>query len=319
MPPVLAILGSTASGKSALALEVAAARTAAGHPTEIVAVDAFTVYRGMDVGTAKATMEDRARVTHHMVDILDPSEEMTVVQFRDRARAIIGEIRARDATPLLVGGSGLYWRAVVDPLEFPPTDAAVRAELEQRWRDDAAGAHEQLRTIDPAAAASIPVGNLRRLVRALEVHELTGRPFSAWDDAWTRFVSVLSQLEVAYLEPDPDELRHRILERAHVMVEGGLIAEVARLREGPRSRTARAAIGYAEVEALLDTCGQQGGPSTDARGTEAPFPHAALEALAVRIAQRTTAYARRQRSWFRADPRCTVTTPQMVRGRWGAG
>ena len=315
--PVLAILGPTASGKSTLALEVASARTAAGHPTEIVAVDAFTVYRGMDVGTAKASPEERARVRHHMVDVLEPSEELSVVQFRDLARAAIDDLRARGVTPLLVGGSGLYWRAVVDPLDFPPTDAAVRARIERRWRDDAAGAHEELVRRDPVAAASIPSGNLRRVVRALEVTELTGRPFSAWDDTWGRFESVLPQLEVAYLEPDPQELRRRILDRARGMLEGGLIEEVVRLREGVRSRTARAAIGYGEVEAMLDLHARPSGSSSDPTGSDVGLPHAALEELATTIARRTAVYARRQRSWFRADPRCDVTTPGMVRERWG--
>jgi len=313
-PPVLAILGPTASGKSAVALAVAEARTAAGRPTEVVAVDAFTVYRGMDVGTAKPTSQERARVPHHMVDVLDPWEELTVVAFRDLARAAIDEVRARGATPLLVGGSGLYWRAVVDPLQFPPTDAQVRARIEEQWRDDPAGAHAALAEVDPAAARSIPTGNLRRVVRALEVLELTGRPFSAWDDAWGRFESVLPRLEVAYLEPDADELRARIHARARQMLEGGLVAEVARLRQAPRSRTARAAIGYAEVEELLDAADVQGAPSP-----VAPLPATTLDELGVTIARRTAAYARRQRSWFRADPRCVVTTPAEVIGRWGSG
>jgi tRNA dimethylallyltransferase len=297
--PVLALLGPTASGKSALALAVAEARTRAGLPTEIVAVDAFTVYRGMDVGTAKPDAAVRQRIPHHLVDVLDPSEELSVVRFRDLARAAITEIGARGATALLVGGSGLYWRAVVDDLGFPPTDAQVRARIEGEVVGDADVAHAALAAVDPRAAAAIDPRNMRRVVRALEVFALTGRRFSDWDDAWRDYSSVLPDLDVAYLEPDPGSLRASIDRRALRMVEEGLLDEVARLRSGARSRTAAAAIGYAEAEAVLD-------------GTA---PAAALPRA---IADRTWRYARRQRSWFRADPRCVRTGPDEVLSRWAA-
>ncbi|WP_052666701.1 tRNA (adenosine(37)-N6)-dimethylallyltransferase MiaA [Nitriliruptor alkaliphilus] len=289
---VLAVVGPTASGKSSLALEIARRRTAAGCPTELVAVDAFTVYRGMDLGTAKPSVAERDEVPHHLVDVLDPGEDLSVAGFQGIARAAIASIVDRGATPLLVGGSGLYWRATVDPLRFPPTDAAVRATIEQRWSADPQAAHDHLAEVDPVAAARIGPGNLRRTVRALEVLELTGERFSAFDDAWSRFESVYDPLQVAYLEPDAAVLRDRIRTRAEAMVAGGLLDEAADLRVGGElSRTARQAIGYAEAFAVLD--GQA--PAVD---------------LAATIADRTWRYARRQRSWFRADPRCQPPTTE---------
>jgi tRNA dimethylallyltransferase len=248
-------------------------------------VDAFTVYRGLDIGTAKPSPAARAAVPHHLVDVLDPDEELTVAAFRERARAAIDAIRRRGATPVLVGGSGLYFRAVVDPLRFPPTDAAVRAAIEHRWQADPFAAHEYLRALDPAAAARIDPGNLRRTVRALEVLELTGTPFSAFDDGYDRHESIYPDLEVVLLDPPTEVLRARIAARATSMVRDGLLDELARLRSGGAlSRTAAQAIGYAEAAAVLD--GEE--PATE---------------LAERIARRTWRYARRQRSWFRADPR----------------
>jgi tRNA dimethylallyltransferase len=285
---LLAVVGPTASGKSAVALTAAAARISGGVPTELVAVDAFTVYRGMDIATAKPSQDERTAVPHHLIDILAPDQELSVAAFRDRARQAIEEIQARAATPLLVGGSGLYFRAVVDPLRFPPTDAVVRARLEARWRDDPAAAHAHLAVLDPDAAARIGPGNLRRTVRALEVLELTGTPFSRFDDGYDRYTSIYPDLEVVLLDPPTEVLRDRIAARAERMVADGLLDELARLRaSGPLSRTAAQAIGYAEAAAVLD-------------GLEP------ADGLATRIARRTWRYARRQRSWFRADPRAVA-------------
>ncbi len=285
---VLAVVGPTASGKSAAAVEIARARVAAGRPTEVVAVDAFTVYRGMDIATAKPTTAVRAELPHHLVDVLAPHEQLTAAGFRRLARQTIDGVRARGATPLLVGGSGLYFRAVVDPLAFPPTDPAVRAAIERRWADDPTGAHAHLAARDPDAAARIEPGNLRRTVRALEVIELTGTSFSGFDDGFERYESIYLDLEVGYLEPDPATLRDRIDRRAAAMVEQGLLDEARRLRgTGALSRTAAQAIGYAEAFMVLDG-------------------RLAEEQLAPAIARRTWRYAKRQRSWFRADPRCTA-------------
>jgi tRNA dimethylallyltransferase len=294
---VLALLGPTASGKSSTAMTIASARTAAGLPTEIVAVDAFTVYRGMDVGTAKPSPADRAAVPHHLVDLLDPADELTVAAFQTVARATVHDVLARGATPLLVGGSGLYWRAVVDPLRFPPTDADVRARLERTWWDRPDAAHAHLADVDPDAAAGIGPGNVRRTIRALEVRELTGERFSAFDDGWDRHGGVFDDLEVGYLEPDAEVLRDRIHRRAQAMVADGLLDEAARLRQRPLSRTAAAAIGYAEAFAVLD------GEADEAD-------------LASSIAVRTWRYARRQRSWFRRDPRCAAQGPAAIETRF---
>jgi tRNA dimethylallyltransferase len=295
---VLAIVGPTASGKSALALDVARQRTAAGRPTELVAVDAFTIYRGMDIGTASPSAAERAEVVHQLVDVLDPWEELTVAAFQRLARVAIADVRARGATPLLVGGSGLYWRAVVDDLRFPPTDPLVRERLEQRWHERPLAAHAHLASLDPAAADRIDPANLRRTVRALEVIELTGTRFSTFDDGWRRFDSVVGPLTVAYLEPEGTALRERIGARATAMVAGGLLEEARALRVLPRplSRTAAQAIGYAEAFAVLDGA----------------LPVGELAAV---IARRTWRYARRQRAWFRADPRCEPTDPVAARRR----
>jgi len=294
---LLALLGPTASGKSTLALSIAETRIGAGCPTEIVSIDAFTVYRGMDVGTAKPHAADRARVPHHLVDVLDPSEELTVVRFRDLARTAIAAVHARGATALLVGGSGLYWRAVVDDLAFPPTDPGLRRAIEARYDGDRDAAHSDLARVDPVAAGRIDARNLRRVVRALEVLELTGRRFSDWDDAWQRYESVYPDLDVALLDPPNDVLRRAIADRARAMVADGLLAEVARLRSVDRARTAAAAIGVAEAEAVLDDLAPE-------------------EDLAGAVAERTWRYARRQRAWFRADPRCVAATPEEVLSRW---
>ena len=282
-----AIVGPTGSGKSELAMRRA---RGSDRPVEIVAVDAFTVYRGMDIGTAKPSAADRAAVPHHMVDVLEPDQDVTVAWFQQQARAAIDAILGRGHRPLLVGGSGLYLRAVVDDLRFPPTDADVRARLDERWRDDPRAAHHHLARLDPDAAARIEPDNLRRTVRALEVLELTGEPFSSFTTAWDDHTSIYPGLQVTYLEPPTEALRDAIDRRAQAMVEGGLVDEARALRAShPHglSTTARQAIGYGEAFAVLD-------------GKDP------VEGLADRIARRTWGYARRQRSWFRRDPRCVL-------------
>lgn len=276
---MLALVGPTAAGKSVVALEVAERRGA-----EIVAVDAFTVYRGMDIGTAKPPASDRARVPHHMVDVLEPQEECTVEWFQQTARSAIAAVTDRGRTPLLVGGSGLYFRAVVDPLDFPPTDPAVRADVAAEFGGDARAAHAALAAVDPAAAARIDPDNLRRTVRALEVQRLTGRPFSDWRRAWDHHESVYPRLEVVGLDVPREQLRPRIDARVDAMVARGLLEECARLARRPLSATARQAIGYAE---MLD---HLAGRSSLAEAIE-------------RIRVRTRRYAARQLRWFRQDPR----------------
>ncbi|MBW3658566.1 MAG: tRNA (adenosine(37)-N6)-dimethylallyltransferase MiaA [Actinobacteria bacterium] len=295
--PVLALVGPTASGKTGLALGVAGSRPG---PVELVAVDAFTVYRGMDIGTAKPTPAERGDVPHHLVDVLDPDEDVSVAWFQTQARAVVDEVLGRGATPLLVGGSGLYFRAVVDDLRFPPTDPDVRAGLEERWADRPRAAWAHLEERDPDAAARIDPGNLRRTVRALEVLELTGERFSSFRASWDTYASSrYPGLDVAYLEPPTAELRAAIRDRSRRMVAAGLLDEARDLRArfGALSSTARQAIGYQEALAVLDG-------------------DLAEDDLAGAVADRTWAYARRQRSWFRRDPRCTPTSPAEVLTRW---
>jgi tRNA dimethylallyltransferase len=277
--PVLALVGPTAAGKTALALQLAPALEA-----EIISADAMLVYRGMDIGTAKPTPEERARVRHHLVDVVDPGEEFSVARFQPMARDAIVDVLARGRSPLLVGGSGLYFHAVVDEFVFPPTDQGVRHRLE----DEAAAVglpvlYQRLMDQDPAAAARVQPANLRRIVRALEVMELTGRRFSSFRGAMDEPVSRY-RLRVIGLDPGQGLLRARVAERVAAMAEAGLVEEVRRLAGRPLSRTARQALGYKE---LLDAL-EAGTP-----------PDAALG----EVVARTRNYARRQLAWFRRDPR----------------
>lgn len=294
--PVWAIVGPTASGKSAAAMRLAA-RTGdlavtGGRDVEIVAVDAFTIYRGLDITTATPTETDRAAVRHHLVDVIDPSREVSVALFQEWARAAITAIHDREHVPLLVGGSGLYFRAVVDDFDFPPTDADVRADLERRWQDDPRGAHAALAAVDPAAAERIEPDNLRRSVRALEVVELTEQPFSSFRTDWDDHESTYD-LSVDYLEPPTDVLRDRVFARTEALVANGLVDEVAELDVDRLSATARQGIGVAEALAVL--------------AGDAP-----RDDLVDAIATRTWHYAKRQRSWFRKDPRCAANLHRSV-------
>lgn len=281
---MLALVGPTAAGKSQAAVTTARALAARGLRVEVVAVDAFTVYRGMDVGTAKPEPATRAEVPHHMVDVLEPEEDCSVQWFQAEARVRIDEVRERGALPLLVGGSGLYFRAVVDPLEFPPTDPQVRAALEAHHAASPQAAHALLSRLDPAAAGRIEPGNLRRTVRALEVIRLTGRPFSAYRTAWDAPQSLDPRLRVVGVDVDRAALAERIEARVAAMLAGGLVEECRALAERELSTTARQAIGYAEV---LD---HLAGRLT-------------LDEAAEGIVARTRRYAARQQRWFRADPR----------------
>lgn len=280
-PAVTAIVGPTAAGKSAVAEAAAVALQA-----EIVAVDAFTIYRGMDIGTATSCAP---AVRHHMVDVLDPSEECTAQWFQGRAREAIADIQRRGRHALLVGGSGLYFRAVVDRLEFPPTEPQVRNDLEVRY-PDAATAYAALAAADPTTARTMDAGNWRRAIRALEVFELTGRPFDSWRVAWDDYESCYPGLRVVGLAIPRDELADRITARVDKMLAAGWIDEAVRLRTGTLSRTAAAAIGYAELWKHLD------GACT-------------LAAARERIITRTRRYAVRQQRWFAADPRVRWMPP----------
>lgn len=274
---VLALVGPTASGKTAIAVALAP-----GLRAEIVSLDSMQVYRGMDIGTAKPTRQERRRVPHHMIDVADPARPYSVAAFQAAARAATDSVLLRGRVPLLVGGSGLYYRAVVDELSFPPTDPRTRAAIE---RNDPAALAERLRADDPDAASRIEPQNLRRIVRALEVMELTGRPFSEFRTAWDRYESRYD-LIAAGLRVDPDALAARITTRVDRMLGAGLVDEVRTLldRGLRRALTASRAIAYPEIVAYLD------GATT-------------LEEARERIVRNTRRFARRQMSWFRVDPR----------------
>jgi tRNA dimethylallyltransferase len=284
VPDVIAVVGPTAAGKSEAALRIA---EAVGG--EVVNADSMQLYRGMDVGTAKLTHDEQRGVPHHLLDVWDVTETASVAAYQALARDVIEGLRQKNRTAVLVGGSGLYIRAALDALEFPGTDAAVRERLEQEAAErGAATLHDRLTTLDPLAAQRIGPANVRRTVRALEVIELTGRPFSANAGMEAYGASVYDTTYLG-LAPGPDEmdvLDARITQRVDQMWARGLVAEVAHLADhGLRQGvTARRALGYQQVLAFLD------GETTEREANE-------------RTKQATRRYARRQLSWFRRDPR----------------
>jgi tRNA dimethylallyltransferase len=279
-PAVVAVVGPTASGKSPLAVQVALALGA-----EVVNADAFQLYRGMDVGTAKVSEAERRGVPHHLLDVLDVTQEATVAGYQRAADAALDDIAGRGLPGVLVGGSGLYVRAVLDGLEIPPTDPAVRARLDAELAAVGAPAlHARLAVRDPAAAAAILPTNGRRVVRALEVGELTGAPFRATMPAGAY---ARSAVQVGLATPR-DLLDARIQARVERMFRDGLVDEVRRLERAglARGRTAPRALGYAQVLRLL------AGELTEQEAIE-------------QTVTATRRYARRQESWFRRDPRVT--------------
>jgi tRNA dimethylallyltransferase len=276
--PLIVVVGPTAAGKSALSLRLA--RSLGG---EVVNADSMQLYRGMDIGTAKLGVGERDGVPHHLLDVWDVTVPASVSDYQVLARAAIDAILARGRIPILVGGSGLYVRAAIDKLEFPGTDPRLRERLEQELgRVGPAALHARLAGLDPAAAAAILPGNGRRIVRALEVIELSGRSFSA---TLPQYEPVYRMVQIG-LEVPRAELDQRIADRVGLMWRQGLVEEVrglakAGLREG---RTASRALGYAQVLRFLD------GETTEE------------EAAAATIAA-TRRFVRRQESWFRRDRR----------------
>ena len=277
-PPLIAVVGPTAAGKSALSL-----RLAQSLDGEVVNADSMQLYRGMDIGTAKLPPGQRAGVPHHLLDVWDVTRAANVSEYQWLARRAIADVHARGKTPVLVGGSGLYVRAVLDNLEFPGTNPAMRDRLEGELAEvGPAALHARLARLDPAAAAAILPGNGRRIVRALEVLELSGRPFSA---TMPGYDSVYDAVQIGLRVPRP-ELDERIAERVRRMWQEGFVAEVrglaaAGLRQG---RTASRALGYAQVLRFLDGQWSQ-------------------EQAAAETVKATRRFARRQESWFRRDPR----------------
>lgn len=282
---LVAVVGATASGKSDLAL--ALARRFGG---EVVNTDAMQLYRGMTIGTAKLTPDQQRGVPHHLLDMLDVTESASVAQFQSWARAAVLDIWQRGRLPILAGGSGLYVRAVVDRLEFPGTDPHVRARLQAEL--DELGApvlHERLRRLDPAAADAIVATNARRIIRALEVVELTNRPFAATLPTPTLWHDRTLQLAI---DVPRDVLDRRIAERVDRMWAAGLVDEVRRLeRQGLRDgRTAARALGYAQVLGYLD------GRWSELQAKE-------------RTVTATRRFVRRQDAWFRRDERVLWLDP----------
>ena len=296
MSVVVAVVGATATGKSDLG--VALAQALGG---EVVNADAMQLYRGMDIGTAKLTVPQRLGVPHHLLDVLHVRDEASVAAYQRQVRVTIDDITSRGKLPVLVGGSGLYVRAALDRLEIPPTDPAVRAELEREaLAMGAAVMHERLTAADPVAAQHILPGNVRRIVRALEVIELTGRPFSATLPT-PDYLRPTVQLG---LDAPREVLDARIDKRVCQMWAAGLLDEVAALdaaglREG---RTAARAVGYAQA------LGQYDGALTQLQAQD-------------ETARLTRRLSRRQRSWFGRDPRVTWLSyddPELVAAALGA-
>lgn len=281
LPPVVAIVGPTAGGKSALSLDIA--EVLGG---EVVNTDSMQVYRGMDIGTAKLPAEERRGVVHHLLDVLEVTQPATVAEFQGLARAVVEDCRSRGVVPVLVGGSALYVRAILDRFEFPGTDPEVRRQLEDELEATGPEAlHRRLVAVDPEAAAKITPANGRRVVRALEVVAITGRPFGASLPEHSYFFDGVHQIGVDIARTALDE---RIALRVQRMWDAGFVEEVRRLKAVglAEGRTASRALGYQQVLAHL------AGELTEDEAKQQTIV-------------RTRRFARRQDGWFRKDPRIT--------------
>jgi len=280
------ICGATATGKSDLAVSLAKEIGA-----EIINADSMQLYRGMDIGTAKLSLDEREGIEHHLLDVLDVTEDATVAWYQDKARAAIAEIHSRGKSAVIVGGTGLYIKAILDDLNFPDTDPAVREKLNAEAEEfGVAQLFERLRLLDPAAAAAIDIQNVRRVIRALEVIEITGQPFTA---NLPREDSSLYPDALQFgLVMDREKLTERIDRRVDLMWEKGLVAEVDALLVAGinQATTARRALGYAQVIAM-----RAGEISEDQAKEETK--------------RATRQYARRQETWFSRDARIKWISP----------
>lgn len=281
------IVGATATGKSSLALEIAERIQG-----EIINADSMQLYRGMDIGTAKVPMKERRGIPHHLIDILNVSEDSSVASYQSQAREIIDRLSSVGKDVVVVGGTGLYVKSILDELEFPETDpkirAAIAAEAERIGGD---AMHERLAKLDPAAAAAIPKENVRRVVRALEVIELTGKPFTA--NLPKAGHSRYPKARQFGLVMDRENLRERIDARVELMWKAGFVDEVRSLiPQGIKNgKTAQAALGYSHILAFLD------GKISESEAKE-------------ETKRATRQYARRQETWFSRDERITWLKPR---------
>ena len=305
----LALLGTTASGKSALAMELARQR----GDVELVSVDSMQVYRGMDIGTAKPTAVEQAEVRHHVIDLVDPWEPFEVHSFQVAVAAALADIAARGKQAVLVGGTGMYLRAVIDGFEIPGRFPDVTAELEATpdTGPDTAALHQRLAALDPLAASRMEPSNRRRVVRALSVTLGSGQPFSSFGPGFENYPPTPVCLFGLWV-PRPVNVA-RIEERYQEQLEAGFVDEVRRLAAGPSGRslppciepighTAAQALGYRELLAHV-------------RALEAGESRPTIEEAITTAVSRTRQFARRQRSWFRRDPRITwvgATTDPLV-------
>ena len=273
---VIAIVGPTAVGKTALSLDIAERFSA-----EIINADAMQIYKGMDIGTAKLPLSQRRGIVHHQIDVLDPMDEANVSQYQKQTREIINDLLNRKVQPMLVGGSGLYVNSVLEDLEFPGTNLEVRAKYEEILDEQGVEVlYEMLEQIDPNAAKNILPSNARKIVRALEVNEFTGKAFNA---KLPEPSPIFSDVRIA-LDMPRDLLDKRISDRVHQMFEDGFVDEVKSLEKNLRlGKTAFRALGYSQVLSLL------AGEITED------------EAITLTI-NATKKFARRQLSWFRRDP-----------------
>jgi tRNA dimethylallyltransferase len=274
----VALAGPTASGKSALALAIAQEV----GTFELVSIDSMQVYRGMDIGTAKPSLAERALVPHHLIDFVNPDEEFTLAEFQRAARRVIADIEGRGKRALLVGGTGLYLQAITDNFEMPGQFPEARAEIEAE--PDTRLLHARLVEHDPLAASRMEPDNRRRIVRALEVAIGSGRPFSSYGPGIGAYPETPFQLLALRMESERNAVR--IETRVDVMFEVGLVDEVRLLNERyTLAKTARQALGYKEILDNLDALD--------------------VDTAAEEIKRRTRSFARRQRVWFRRDPRIT--------------
>ena len=283
---VIVICGATATGKSDIALEIAEKIGA-----EIINADSMQLYRGMDIGTAKASIEERQGIPHHMMDLLDVTEDANVAWYQENARAVISDIHARGKDAIIVGGTGLYIKAILDELNFPDTDPVVRAELELEFATKGiAPLFERLEKLDPAAALAIDKANSRRVIRALEVIKITGKPFTA--NLPREESSRYPFAQQFGLVMDRDTLSERISIRVDRMWEQGLVEEAQGLLQAGimQGTTAQRALGYAQVIAQIEGKVSQ-------------------EEAQEETKRATRQYARRQETWFSRDDRITWISP----------